>query len=81
MTSVILEVNEQKSLGKSLIEYLRLLGQANGYVCNVSISEKKTKKKKSGIEKALEDIEKGRVTTYENYEEYEAAMHKMLGYV
>ena len=80
MTSIQLEVNERKSLGKNLIEYLTLLGKTNGYVCNVII-EQKTRKKKSGIEVAIEDIKKGRVTTYENYDEYEAAMNKMLGYV
>ena len=80
MTSIQLEVNERQSLGKNLIEYLTLLGKTNGYVCNVII-EQKTKKKKSGIEAAIEDIKKGRVTTYENAEEYTKAMHKILGYV
>jgi len=80
MTSVILEVNERESLGKTLIEYLQLLGKANDYVSNVSI-EQKFKKKKNGIDAVIEDIKKGRVTTYENAEEYKKAMHKMLGYV
>ena len=81
MTNITLEVNERKSSGKNLIEYLKSLGKTNGYVYNVSILKQKPAKKKSGIEEALEDIEKGRVTTYANYEEYEKAMHKMLGYV
>ena len=81
MTSIVLEVNERKSLGKNLIEYLKLLGETNAYVCNVSISAQKSKKKKSGIEAAIEDIKKGRVSTYKNYDEYEAAVNKMLGYV
>ena len=81
MTSVVLDVNESKSLGKSFLEYLKLLGKANDYVSNVNISEKKSRKKLSGIEEAIEDIKMGRVTTYKNYEEYEKATHKMLGYV
>ena len=38
-------------------------------------------KKMNGLEEAIEDIKVGRVTTYENYEEYEKATNKMLGYV
>ena len=81
MTSIVLEVNERKLLGKSLIEYLKSLGKANDYVSNVSILEQKSPKKRNGLDEATEDIKKGRITTYENAEEYKKAMHKMLGYV
>ena len=33
------------------------------------------------LDEAIEDIKMGRVTTYDNYEEYEKAVNKMLGYV
>jgi len=35
----------------------------------------------NGLDEAIEDIKAGRVTTYDNYDEYEKAVHKMLGYV
>jgi hypothetical protein len=81
MTSIVLEINERKSLGKSLIEYLKLLGKTNDYVSNVNILSQKSEKRVSGIEAAIEDIKMGRVTTYENYDEYEKDTNKMLGYV
>lgn len=81
MTSVVLEINERKSSGKSLIEYLKSLRKANDYVANVGILETPLSKKLSGIEAAIEDIKMGRITTYKNYEEYEKATNKMLGYV
>ena len=59
MTSIILEVNEQKSLGKSLIDYLKSLGKANDYVSNVNILSQTSEKKMSGIETAIEDIKMG----------------------
>ena len=76
MTSIVLEINERKSLGKSLIEYLKLLGKANEYVSNVNIVSQNSEIKMSGIEAAIDDIKMGRITTYENYEEYEKDTNK-----
>jgi len=70
MTSYVLEVNEKKTSGKNLIAYLKSLNSLD--VCI---------KKMNGLDEAIEDIKMGRVTSYENYEEYEKAMNKMLGYV
>jgi len=74
MSSYILEVNERKVSGKHLITYLKSLSSLDVYL-------KPQTEKLSGLEEAIEDIKMGRVTTYENYEEYEKATNKMLGYV
>ena len=74
MTSYVLTVNEKNSLAKSLLEVLKSLSY-------VTIIPQKTESKISAFDEAVEDVKNGRVTQYENYEEYEKAMHKMLGYV
>jgi len=74
MTSYVLTVNEKNSLAKSLLEVLKSLSY-------VTIIPQKAESKISAFDEAVEDVKNGRVTQYENYEEYEKAMHKMLGYV
>ena len=74
MSSYILEVNERKVSGKHLIAYLKSLSSLDVYL-------KPQIEKLSGLDEAIEDLKMGRVTTYENYEEYEKATNKMLGYV
>jgi hypothetical protein len=74
MSNYILEVNERKVSGRNLIAYLKSLNSMD--VCITP-----QKEKMNGLDEAMEDIKMGRVTTYENFEEYEIAMNKMLGYV
>ena len=77
MSSYILSVNERIASGKILLDYLKSLSKIDDYVCIMPHKENPM----NGLDEAIEDIKKGRVTTYENAEEYKKAMHKMLEYV
>ena len=74
MTSYVLTINEENSLAKSLLKVLKSLSY-------VTIMPQKKAKKITAFDEAMDDVKNGRVTKYENYEEYEKAMYKMLGYV
>ena len=77
MASYVLTVNEKNAVAKGLLDYLKLLSKKNEYVSVVPHKESSI----NGLDEAIEDIKMGRVTTYENYEEYEKATNNMLGYV
>ena len=76
MASYVIEIPEQTLMGKKLIAFLKSLSLSIAPVKSETV-----KPKKNGLDKAIEELEKGQVTTYENAEEYKRAMHKMLGYV
>ena len=78
MASYVLKVNEANSAGKGLIEYLTLLSETSNYI---EFMPQKAEKEMNRLDEAIEDIKMGRVTTYDNYEDYEEAVNKMLGYV
>ena len=78
MSSYVIRVNENNFVGKKLIDYLKSLSETSNYI---EVMPQKAAKKMNGLDEAIEDIKKGRITTYENYEEYEKATHQMLGYV
>ena len=77
MSSYVITVNERMGLGKNLIEFLKSLSKTTNYLDIVPQKEIPIK----GIDEAIEDIENGRTTTYENFEEYKKGMHKLLGNV
>jgi len=78
MESYVLKINEKNLAGKNLIRYLESLSKTVNYI---DIIPKKAEKEMNRLDEAIEDIKMGRVTTYDNYEEYEKAVNKMLGYV
>ena len=78
MSSYIIKINENNLVGKRLMDYLMSLSETSNYI---EVIPQKAEKKMTGLDEAIEDIKEGRVTTYENYDEYEKAVHKMLGYV
>jgi hypothetical protein len=67
MTSYILTVNEENFGVKALLDALKYFCKTD---VKMSIIKQKTPKK-TGMQEAIEDIKKGRVTTCKNYEEYE----------
>jgi len=72
MATITLEYNPQT---QGVLEFVNRIRESGFFTVKMPL------KRKSGMEEAMEDIEMGRVTTYENFEEYEIAMNKMLGYV
>ncbi len=62
MASYTIKIDERTAEGKRILDYLK---SSN----NVTIT-KIGKIKKTGIEVALEDIEKGRVTTYDSVDDF-----------
>ena len=75
MTSYVITVNERIGLGKNLIGFLKSLSKTTDYV---EISPRRDIAIK-GIDEAIEDIENGRITTYENFDAYKKGMSKILG--
>jgi len=75
MSSYVITVNEKMGVGKNLIGFLKSLSKTANYV-NIAPQKKVLIK---GIDEAIEDIENGRTTTYENFEEYKKGMRKILG--
>jgi hypothetical protein len=78
MTNYVLRINERNLAGKSLIAYLKSLSKTSNFI---EVMPQQAEKEMNRLDEAIEDIKMGRVTSYENYEEYEQAVHKMLGYV
>ena len=78
MESYVLKINENNIAGKNLIRYLESLSKTVNYI---DFIPKKAEKEMNRLDEAIEDIKMGRVTTYNDYEEYEKAVNKMLGYV
>ena len=74
MSSYIITVNERITLGKSLVEFLKSLSKTTNYVNIVQ----KEKNLTNGIDEAIDDIKNGRITIYENFEEYKKGMNKIL---
>jgi len=74
MSSYVITVNERMGLGKNLIVFLKSLSKTTNYVDITPQSNISMK----GIDEAIEDIENGRTTTYENFEEYKKGMRKIL---
>ena len=77
MSSYVITVNERIGLGKNLIGFLKSLSKTTNYV-DITMQKEHSIKV---IDEAIEDIEKGRTTTYENFEEYKKGMRKILGNV
>jgi len=77
MTSYVLTVDEKIMPGKSLLSYLKSLSKTIDYVDIVPQKEYQM----NGLDEAIEDIKMGRVTAYENVEEYKKGMRKKFGYV
>ena len=77
MSSYVITVNERMGLGKNLIEFLKSLSKTSNYV-DIAVQKRNSIK---GIDEAIEDLESGRTTTYENFEEYKKGMRKILGNV
>ena len=77
MSSYVITVNEKIGLGRNLIGLLKSLSKTTNYV-DIAVQKRSSIK---GIDEAIEDIENGRTTTYENFEEYKKGMRKILGNV
>ena len=77
MSSYVITVNERMGLGKNLIGFLKSLSKTTNYV-DIAIQKRTSIK---GIDEAIEDIENGRTTTYENFEAYKEGMRKILSNV
>ena len=61
--------------GKSLMGFLKSLSKTTDFVDIVQQKERPA----NGIDEAIDDIKNGRITTYENFEEYQKGMRKILG--
>ena len=75
MSSYVITINERIGLGKNLIGLLKSLSKTTNYVDIAPRKETSIK----GIDEAIEDIENGRTTTYENFEAYKEGVRKVLG--
>jgi soluble cytochrome b562 len=75
MSSYIITVNERMTPGKSLMGFLKSLSKTTDFVDIVQQKERPA----NGIDEAIDDIKNGRITTYENFEEYQKGMRKILG--
>ncbi|MCL2040461.1 MAG: hypothetical protein FWG84_00285 [Bacteroidales bacterium] len=71
MTSYVLTVNEENMVVKSLLNALKYFCKTDA---KMSIVRQKTPKM-TGMQEAIEDIKKGRVTTCKDYEEYEKSIN------
>jgi hypothetical protein len=77
MSSYVITVNERIGLGRNLVGLLKFLSKTTNYV-DIAIQKRNSIK---SIDEAIEDIENGRTTTYENFEEYKKGIRKILGNV
>ena len=75
MSSYIITVNERMTPGKSLMEFLKSLSKTTNFV-DIALQKEHPA---NGMDEAIDDIKNGRITTYENFEEYQKGMCKILG--
>jgi hypothetical protein len=67
MAEITLEYDARNTVAKKLIDFI------------LSSNIVKVKKKKAtGLDEALEDLEKGNVTTYKDFDEYKKEIHKLV---
>jgi hypothetical protein len=75
MCTVLVSYDKRNKMAAQALE---LMSMMKGVKINYDF---KVKPKLNGLDEAIEDIKNGQVEIYENFEEYQKAMHKMLGYV
>jgi cytochrome c2 len=68
MYTALISYNKRNKIAKNLMDVLE---RTKGVKIKYDLD----------LEEAIEDVKQGRITTYENFEEYQKEMRKKLGYV
>lgn len=72
MEKIIIEYDSKNSLAKKLVDFI---------IESNIFKVEKVKTRKTGLDEALEDVEKGNITSCEDFEEYKEVTRKIVGHV